>query len=216
MTAPRRDNYRIQAEQAKACFLTYDQEALIRKFGLEWDDRYLYVTLLSSRYRIDRRNADFQRQIDSRWINGNSFHEVMTILDLLCDSRPDRHLAHSWQNMHAFGLMFHQNLLERQDPFADRIQADPEGFRRACLTMGGEPVPGCDIGFSLELFDGLPVAIQFWFGDEEFYPRIRWLWDANALQYIRYETMHFAVPLIARRIAEQMETGCPVKTQTSI
>ena len=62
MTVPRRDNYRIQAEQAKAHFLTYDQEALIRKFGLEWDDRYLYVTFLSSRYRIDRRNADFQRQ----------------------------------------------------------------------------------------------------------------------------------------------------------
>ena len=66
-------------------------------------------------------------------------------------------------------------------------------------------VPGGDLGYAAELFDGLRIGIQFWFGDEEFFPRVRYLWDENALQYLRYETMYFAVSLLRRRIGEEMK-----------
>lgn len=200
----RRNNYLIQAAQAKERFLGYDQNALIAKFGLEFDDAYLYVNLLCQTYRISRTTGDMEKRVGDVWLDGNSYHEVMTILDLLCDSRNDRCLAGSWQSMQTFGQMFHRELLERRDPVADRIEDNPEGFRRACLALGGEPVSGCDMGYGLELFDGLPVAVQFWHGDDEFFPRVRYLWDANALQYIRYETMYFAVNLVGDRILELM------------
>lgn len=200
----RRNNYLIQAAQAKARFLTYGQEALIAKFGLECDDEYIYVNLLRQPYRISRTTGDLERRAGDAWLDGNSYHEVMTILDLLCDSRTDRSVSGRWQSMQTFGNMFHRALLEARDPVAERIEANPEGFRRACESLGGTPVSGCEIGYALELFDGLPVAIQFWHGDDEFYPRIRWLWDANALQYIRYETMYFAVNLVGERILERM------------
>ena len=56
----------------------------------------------------------------------------------------------------------------------------------------------------MELFDGLKIGILFWHGDEEFAPRLRWLWDANAGMYIRYETMYFAVGLLRKRLTEEM------------
>ena len=50
-------NYKIQAEQAKQRFLTYDQQKLIGRFQLESDEQYLFVNLLCKRYRIHRRTA---------------------------------------------------------------------------------------------------------------------------------------------------------------
>ena len=129
----------------------------------------------------------------------------MTLLDLLCDSRDDRFIAGRWKSMESFGLMFHQNLLQdERGPLAERFDREPEALRKAGLAIGGKPQAGADIAFVFEVFDGLPIVLQFWHGDEEFAPRIRWLWDENARMYIRYETMYFAVGLLRRRILERM------------
>lgn len=201
----RRDNYRIQAAQAKEMFLGYDQEAIIRKLKLPADEAYLYPRFLGSTYRICRRTADFRRLKDGVWVDANTHGEVMTLLDLLCDSREDRFLAHRWQNMLAFGHRFHQQLMEDADPNALRFQADLEGFRRACLTLGGKPLPQGDAAYAIEVFDTLPIAVQLWLGDEEFPPQLRWMWDENALMYLKYETMYFARGVLLQRIREEME-----------
>ena len=201
----RKDNYLIQANQAKRHFLTYDQELLVRKLNARSDEQYIYVTFLTDPYRLDRTSGDIQRWDGSAWVDGNSFAEVMTLLDMMCDSREDRHLSGRWKSMTDFGLMFHQNLLEEgRDASADLFDRDPEGLRRACMAMGGQPVSGADIGYAIELFDGFRIGIQFWHGDDEFYPRLRYLWDENALQYIRYETMHYVLPLLLKRLKEKM------------
>ncbi|MBQ7801036.1 MAG: DUF3786 domain-containing protein [Oscillospiraceae bacterium] len=198
-------NYLIQAFQAKQRFLTYDQDRLTAKFRLKTDADFLYVNLLCKLYRVSRKTGDLEYREGGVWLDGNSNEEVMTLLDLLCDSREDRWISGRWKNMQSFGLQFHQNLLEEQrDPMAEAIDRDPEGFRAACLALGGEPMTGADISFSFEVFDGLPIAVQFWHGDEEFAPRLRYLWDENARMYIRYETMYFAVNLLLRRLREKM------------
>ena len=198
-------NYLIQASQAKRRFLTYDHEKLIAKFGLKFDADYLYVNLLCKQYRIKRKTGDMEYREGDTWLDGNSYEEVMTLLDLLCDSRDGRRIAGQWKNMQSFGLQFHQNLLEEQrDPMAEYIDRNPEEFRKACRALGGEPLAGADMSYAIEVFDGLPIAIQFWHGDDEFAPRLRYLWDENANQYIRYETMYFAVNLLLRRIRENM------------
>ncbi len=201
----RPDNYTLQANQAKAAFLTYDQETLIKKLALKADGQYLYVPLLGQTYRLDRKTGDLSRQRRGQWLDANTHQEVMTLLDLVCDSREDRHLSGRWKNMNAFGLMFHQNLLEGADPWARYFQDHAPAFRRGCLALGGRPLDIGDISYAMELFDGLPVAIQLWLGDEEFPPNLRILWDENALQYIRYETMYFAKALLLDRIREEME-----------
>lgn len=199
----RRDNYAVQAAQAKAHFLTYDQNTIIRKFRLEADGQYLYTTLLSRPYRVCRDTGDLERLEGGAWADANTHGEVMTLFDLLCDSREDRCLSGRFKLMQNFGLQFHQNLLEDpRDPLAEAIDRDPERLHRVCRSLNGAPLPHADIGYAVELFDGLPIAIHFWHSDEDFPPRLRFLWDENALQYLRYETMYFAVGLLRKRLSE--------------
>ena len=202
----RKDNYLLQAQQAKQHFLTYNQKLLADKLGAEMDEQFLYVRFLNDSYRIHRQTVDIRRLVQDVWMDANSYEEVMTLLDLVCDSRTDRRLSGRWRSMSDFGLQFHQNLLEeKKDALADRIDRTPEFYKSACMALGGKPVSNCDIGYAFELFDGLEICVQFWHGDEEFYPRIRFLWDENALQYLRYETMYFAVGLLRGRLREYMD-----------
>lgn len=64
-------------------------------------------------------------------------------------------------------------------------------------------MPGADLGYAVPAVLGVPVWVQFWHSDEEFAPRLRYLWDENALQFIRYETMWYAVGLLLERIKEE-------------
>lgn len=199
----RPDNYKTQTRQAQKLFLNYDQQHLIRKFSLEADDRYLYANMLCQLYRIDRTNGEFEKKVDDTWVDANTHAEVLTLLDLLCDSRDDRFLTGQWRALAAFGMQFHQNLTENgTDPDALRYDREPERLHRACQALGGEDFPGADIGYAVELLDGLRVGIKFWHSDEDFPAQLRFFWDENALQYIRYETMHFALGLLRRRLRE--------------
>ncbi len=199
------DNYAVQAEQAKARFLRYDQERLIAKLRMKADEAYLYPVMLGTTYRICRKSGAFARLEQGAWVDANSFGEVMTLLDLVCDSRADRFLSGRWKNMTSFGLMFHRNLLEgKRDPWAELFQERPEDFRRACRELGGWELPNGDIAYAIELFDGLCIGLQLWLGDDEFPPNLRLLWDENALMYLKYETMHFAKGMLLDRVRELM------------
>ena len=201
----RRDNYAMQAEKAKESFLHYDQEALIRKFRLRADENYLYPVMLSDTYRLSRITGDLSRQAGDTWVDANSHAEVMTLLDLLCDSREDRFLTGSWKSMQAFGNQIHRNLLERpRDLTAERFAQNMDRFERACRSLGGTPVPMGDMGFAIELFDGLKIAVALWREDEDFPAALRYYWDENALMYIRYETMYYAVDLLRSRLKGRM------------
>lgn len=199
------DNYRRQVEGAKQYFLRYDQQKLMEKLKLKADGNYLYTEMLCKPYRIHRATGNVQR-LEEQWVQTNDHGEVMTLLDLVCDSREDRRISGRWANMLSFGGMFHRNLLEEgEDSLARRIQENPEAFCRVCESMGTGRAPGGDLGGTFELFDGLKIALQFWYGDEEFAPRVRFLWDENALMYLKYETMWFALGMLRKRIAEEMD-----------
>ena len=83
----KRDNYAVQSAIARKLFLNYDQEGLIRKLNLHADDAWLYTDFFGSDYRLNRKTGDLERAGETGWQEANSFHEVLTLLDLLCDSR---------------------------------------------------------------------------------------------------------------------------------
>lgn len=203
---PRFDNYAIQAANAKKLFLTYDQQELIRRCRLRFDETYFYITFLSDPYRICRHTGHMERQYWGRWIDGNSFGEVMTILDWLCDSRQDRYISGRWINVVSHGHYFHSNLQEEGEASnAALFSANPEAFIKACRELDGQEMSGADIGYAIELVDGLRIFLQLWHGDEEFAPRLRCLWDENTKMYLRYETTWYALPLLMARIRERMD-----------
>ena len=201
----RTNNYLLQAAQAKRYFLTYDQNALIRKLNLAYDDEYLYPVLLARRYRLSRKTGDLEREENGVWRDANTHEEVMTLLDFVCDSKEDRFVSGRWKNMADFGHAFHQSLLEERDPNAELFQSRQSDFRKACEALGGKEQPMGDIAYAIEVFDGLPLLVQLWFGDEEFPASLRFLWDENALQYVKYETMYYARNLLLQRLKAEME-----------
>lgn len=199
----KRNNYAIQAGLAKQRFLTYDQGQLIKKFHMAADEDYLYPVMLGLTYRLDRKTGNLEKQVAGNWHDANGFHEVMTLLDLVCDAKPQRCLSGRWKSMQDFGMQFHQNLVEeRPGPAAEHFNSHPECLHAGCLALGGRPLGSADISYAIELFDGLQIAVQFWHGDDEFAPRLRYLWDENALMYIRYETMYYAVGLLLERLTQ--------------
>lgn len=204
------DNYKIQAAQAKQLFLTYDQQELIQRCHLRQDADYFYIRFFASPYRICRHTGDMQRWREEAWVDANSFQEVMTILDWLCDSKPDRCPTGRWINVVSHCHSFHSNLQEdAEDPVAALFETHAQAFADACRALGGEKVPWADMAFAFEMVDGLGIMLQLWYGDEEFPARLRCLWDENVLQYIRYETTWYAVPLLIGRIKEEMrKMGC--------
>ncbi len=193
----RQNNYEIAARQAQQRFLTYDQQALIRKLSLEADQVYLYSALFGKPYRIHRQTGRQQRLENRVWVDGNSFEEVLTLLDLVCDSREDRQPSGQYCTIQELGRQFHQNLAENRPNAAARtFDQAPAQLAGACRAMGGVPFPGADVGYVLPVFEDLTMVVQLWLGDEEFAPRLRYLWDANALAYLRYETIWYAVGLL--------------------
>lgn len=195
----KRDNYQIQVQQAKQRFLTYDQQELIRRCCLNWDEHYLYAKLFSHLYRICRKSGNMERLEKDQWVDGNSFAEVMILLDWLCDSREDRYITGRWINLVSHGHYFHRELQEEKvDPDAAYFSEYPGKFAAACEALGGEKIPGADMSYAIELVDGLRILVQLWHGDEEFPAKLSFLWDENTTRYIRYETSWYALGLLLR------------------
>ena len=198
------DNYQRQAAQAVEAFLRYDHAAIAQKLRLPLDGPWLETTLLGQPYRLNTATGAMEKREAGCWVDANGFNETMTLLDLVCDSRPDRHVSGNYKNMADFGLMFHRQLLE-QDPWAEKFQNELPQFHRACQALGAEPLPMGDAAYRFLIFEDLPVVVQLWLGDDEFPPNLRFLWDENALMYLKYETMYFAKGLLLQRIQKEME-----------
>jgi len=187
------DNYKIQLENAQKFFLTYDQEKLIRKFRLKADENYLYLTMFATPYRLSRHTGKLDR-FEEHWEDANTFGEVMTLLDILCDSRDDRWLTGRWVSTQMFGKYFHSGLLKPTfDELADSFDKVPGSLCKACKALGGHAIAGGDEAYAVEVMDGLEIGIFFWYADEEFPAQLRFFWDENALMYIKYETMHYTL-----------------------
>ena len=61
------DNYDLQGDIAKRIFLEYDQELIVRKFRLEADNSYIYLTYLSTHCRICRKTGRIDACIGQNW-----------------------------------------------------------------------------------------------------------------------------------------------------
>ena len=196
------DNYQIQAQRARQRFLTYDQQQIIAKSPLTFDDDYLYLPVLDRTCMIRRQTGELFWQAGVVCTPSHDPSDAMTIFDYLCDSRRDRCLSGEFIAMANFGHQFHSGLLESGAPSALERRADQDlpGFCRACRALGGEPVTGGDAGFQLRFFPDLPVVLRFWASDEEFPAQLRFYWDKNTLFYLRYETMYYALGILQSRL----------------
>ena len=193
-------NYTKQAESAREYFLKWDQAEMIRRFNLEHDGEFLYIDFFGEPYSILRSTGEVLFRNSGRRA---SFHSVMSIYDILCYSKPGARLSGEWQTLN--NLSAHSNFgASGRSPHletAKRYSGKASGLTQACAALGGHEATKADAGFYFDAFSFLPVIFQFWAGDEEFDPKINFLFDSNTLDFIHFETAWY----VAGRLLELID-----------
>lgn len=190
------DNYDLQVDIAKGIFLEHDQQQMIRKFRLEADDQYIYLTYLNTPCRISRHTGGVEECVENRWQECREYSTVMTIYDLLCYHKGENapELAGQWCTVGTFivaGITQTEGYTRKYAKFFDgRLEA----LEKACQRLGGVVQPsmaGADLTCKFSVTQFFSVLVQFWEGDEEFPPKLLILWDRNADQFMHFETTFY-------------------------
>ena len=201
-------NYDMAKAQAAELFVRYDAGEIIAKYGLAHDENYLYLPMLNRMHRISRSTGlvewsedGFQTAFEA------DFNAAMTVYDVLCYAKKGARLSGSFVRVNSLpGSGTASRVGENiTDSTAQYFRHRPEALLRARDVLGGVPAGKGDIAFQLELFPFLPVLVKFWQAEEEFPPTLQFLWDANTLNFLHYETVWYAAGYIRTRLRELAE-----------
>lgn len=204
------DNYDLQVDIGKRIFLEYDQERMIRKFCLDADAQYIYLTYLNTPCRISRRAGGIEEQICGQWRECRDFSTVMTVYDLLCYHKGETApvLFEQWCAVGTFVVTG----VTRTDTFTKKYAKLFDGhldeLKAACEMLCGvlqPPMAGADLTCKFPVTPFFPVLLQFWAGDEEFSPKMLILWDRNTDSFLHFETTFYLQGDLLNRLQRCME-----------
>lgn len=205
------NNYAAASVSARELFLSHDQEAMIRIFSLEADETYLYLNFVSAPYRIRRKTGAEESKRYGGWKEA-AFNDVMTIYDMLCNPNGRPALTGRWISVSEMNRLksgaktLGSGLNTKWENF---YRGKAEQLSAACRALGGRRETVGDVAYTLPVFDWMSVYFQFWDGDEEFLPQIRFLWDEATPDYLHFETTFYATDFILdclRELVEREET----------
>ena len=201
-------NYEITKRRVQGEFLKYDQEKMIRKFDLEAEENYLYIHFIGHLYRICRKTGYLEWSEDgfATCIEGD-FNEALTIYDLLCDSKDDCKASGDYINLQSLSVLqssskkLGEGLFEGKEKLFDHKE---ELLCKICEKLGGIKAGKGDVAYEIPLFEFVSCRIQFWNSDEEFEAQLQVFLDKNILDFIRYETVWYAVGHLLKRLTEEL------------
>lgn len=204
------DNYDKQVDIGRKIFLEYDQDRLIRKFSLEADGAWIYLTYLNTPCRISRATGQIDELGDGVWTECRDFGTVMTIYDLLCHHKGDAApvLKGEWCTVGSFIVTGVQSTGTFTKKYAAMFDDHVEELKAACARLGGTPekrIAGADVTCRLPVTPFFPVLLQFWAGDDEFPPKLMLLWDRNSMEFLHFETTFYLQGDIAQRLTREMK-----------
>lgn len=200
------NNYEKQVLISRKLFMEYDQNQMIKKFNLEHDDQYLYLTYQNDRYRISRSDGSIERRMctGTAYFSCMEYNTVMTIYDIFCCSDDAPILSGQWCPVASL-MVTHSS--PSTNTFTDKSAAAFSGhipdLKRACRSMGGEQlsVPAsADVCFRIPVFPFFPVIFQFWDEDDEFPPKIMVLFDTHTLKFLHFETVYYVLINLIHRL----------------
>lgn len=200
-----RSNYDVQVDIARRIFLEYDQELLIRKYALEAQEHWIYLTYLNTPCRICRSTGQIDELLEDRWVECRSFSTVMTIYDLLCHHQGPTApaLFHQWCTVGTFVITGVTDTGTFTKKYAALFDGQTDRLRAACRKLGGIPEKGkvnADVSYRIPVTHFFPVLLQFWEGDEEFPPKLQLMWDRNSTQFLHFETTFYLQGDLAERL----------------
>ena len=190
------NNYEKQVYIGREWFLKYDQDKLIKKYGLKNDEDYLYLKYIGTEYRINRTDGAIEYRKEE-WQICKEYTIVMTIYDLLCHSEEEvlLPLTGQWQPVGGFvrtGSSPSTGVFTEK--YEKAFSGKVEEVKQACICLGGKlqkRLAGADLTFEMPVMSDFSVLFQFWDGDEEFPPKILILWDKVSMSYLNFETTYY-------------------------
>ena len=202
-------NYEITKRRVQGEFLKYDQEKMIQKFNLDFDENYLYIKFIGHLYRIDRKTGYLEWSEDGFvTCTEGDFNEALTIYDLLCDSKENCQAAGDYINLKSLSALqasskkLGDGLSDGKGKIFDHKDAL---LSRVCEKLGGIKAGKGDVAYEIPMFDFVSCRIQFWNSDEDFDASLQVFMDKNILQFMRYETVWYAESHLIKRLTEEFE-----------
>ena len=203
MSTPTINNYAVMAERARQLFLTHDQPAMCARLGLPMTEDFIPINFFGKPYRVRRADAAVLRPDGSP----AGFNEVLTIYDALArDNTPTlsgefvpTSALHGIRGTHAV----HEDL---HSPAAQRFAGRADALERALVLRGGRQWGKGDVSYVIDVFDFFPVGVRFWDADEEFPASLQFFWDANALDFLYYETLWYVMDELIGQLDEAIKT----------
>lgn len=202
-------NYEKMKQQMQSEFLKYNQDSMIENFAIDASEEYLTFDFMGGACRVERRTGFVECEYPST--NGfreADYNEAMTVYDLLCYSKRGAAPSGQYVNMQSISKLhsavsgLSSGFFRREAQLFDHKNMKLCG---ALEKLGATMADGGDVAAQIPVFDGLNLLFRFWNSDDEFKPEIQFLWDANVLSFMHYETVWFANHILVQRICEIME-----------
>ncbi len=198
------NNYALALQNARKYFLEWNQTEIIERGQLRADERFLYLNFLAQPFRIRRDTGEVENLVLGQ---AAGFEESLSIYDYLCRIGP---LPRMEGELRSAGSLRHAGqsspsevrLHQRQ---ADYLQAHRSALEPALARLSLAPFPQGDYACRFAVFDALSAVFQFWEGDEEFPPSVRFLWCENVLDFLKFETLYYVMGCFFHRLESQME-----------
>ena len=204
MEKDKSNNYEKQVYISRELFMKYDQQVMLKRLPLEYDETYIYLTMLDARLRISRASGIVEIRNEEDYAVCIDFSIVMTVYDILCYSETIPALSGMWCPLSSFQVTSSSPdsdvfTIKYARAFSGKIQE----LKEACRKIGGtEPAVSAhaDVCWQFDIFSFFPIQFRYWDGDDEFEPRIQLLWDKNSLKFMHFETMYYALGVLMQRL----------------
>ncbi len=187
----------IQWEMITGRFLSYDQEKMIRIFGLEHDEEKILIDFCGRSYRIDRRSGlmyDGERQA--------SIDETVSVYEMLTNSEHVPFVTGQWESIASLCTNTTDTSLGRYIEYLKPFKDDTSLMQKVLLEMGAEPANKGDASAILTVYPGVPVWFQYWAADEEFPASIQFLFDKEITEHFRWSLLWNLMTMITDRMLE--------------
>lgn len=190
-------NYDQMIAFGRKLFLEWNQEEMIDRFHLRADDTWIYINFLGEPQRIHRESGRVENENTGQ---DAGFAATLSIFDCICRDNPlpgmcqRRCPVNSLRN----AARSSPNTTGLHQPAADFFQEHIPALRMAISAYA--PFPHGDAACIVPVFDWMDLVFQFWEGDEEFPPSVRFLWDENTPWYLRYESCYYVMGAFLDRI----------------
>ena len=201
-------NYEIMRNRMRDEFLKYDQDKILKKYDLKYDDDYIYIRFVDRDYRVGRKTGIVEGTTDGfvTTFEGD-YNESMSIYYVLCYAKDDCRLSGNFCSISMLKgtAQFSNGGIDINQGYARRFSGRIKKLSQACYKIGIRNDLRGDVAATIHPFDFLPVTIQYWDGDEEFAPSLKFMFDENIQDFMHYETIYYMMVHILKRIEELME-----------